>query len=563
MPNSTSSNRKNILIQARIRKYHGLTVLLFVLNVISALMFIISYNHMAYDDRYNLTDVHRYAINGISVDSIKAHINPAGPTSYIWMAMAVRLFPENELRSARAAILLSWLLLGAMILIGAHRTRFAASWYSAFFVTLAFPHAVSATALVLTEGPALLFAILGSLLWIEFLSQPTFNLSQEPLGIASGFLVGLAITCRQYYLALLLAAVLFVVYRWRQRPSQATVIWVLPSVLALTASGLPVLLLALLWKGFSSPGMVSGSSYANWRAAVGINFYRPVVAGFYVALYSLPLTFPAMLFLRPKQRWRALLVAFLGAFGAVHFMSTLLQPGPFNSLVGTLSRMPRSQSLFFGLIAGATICNFVGVSMLLWEKRAALLSCPPVIFSIFVILFFIAEQVGVQGNIPFYDRYVIQVAPFLGIIAFGLLPELNLTRVLALGVMSVTSEDKAHVLTALGKAAKEMRSKLGESGSTVRKYDIPLEPAKPALLRGTAEGRTNCAIAPVSRKSISFRLPTTRKSPGTLKKPRRPASCGYRPIPASGNRMFTWRVRSIRSSARMKRSSNRRRRQSV
>ena len=46
----------------------------------------------------------------------------------------------------------------------------------------------------------------------------------------------------------------------------------------------------------------------------------------------------------------------------------------------------------------------------------------------------------------------------------------------------ITSEDKAHVLTALGKAANEMRSKLGESGSTVRKYDIPLEQATTSSL---------------------------------------------------------------------------------
>lgn len=442
MPDTTSmvTATTSILSQTRIRKYYRLTVILFVLNIVSASLFIISSNRMVYDDTYNLADVHRYAVNGISVDTIKAHVNPAGPSSYVWMAMAARLFPQDELRSARAAVLLSWLLIGVVILIGAYHTRFAAFWYSAFFVTLAFPHAVSAMALVLTEGPALLFAILGSLLWIEFLSQPTFNHNQEPLGIAAGLSVGLAITCRQYYLALLPAAVLFAVYLWRRRPPQEKAAWILPTALSLTAAGLPVLLLLLVWKGLSSPGMVSGGSYANWRAAVGMNFHRPIIAGFYVALYFLPLTFPAMLALRPKQRWRAGLVAGLGGLGAIHFMSTLLQPGPFNSLIDALSRIPRGQFLFFGLIVGVTIYNFTAVSVLLWERKATVLSYPPVIFSIFVILFFIAEQVGVQGNIPFYDRYVIQVAPFLGIIAFGVLPDLNLARILILGAMSVLGQ---------------------------------------------------------------------------------------------------------------------------
>jgi hypothetical protein len=437
MPDPTSGSSTITLEQIWIGKYYRLAVLLLVLNVISALLFIIFVHGMAYDDRYNLADVHRYASDGLSADTIRAHINPAGPTSYVWMAAAARLFPENELRSARAAVLLSWLLLGAGILLGARRTRFAAFWYAALFVTLAFPHAVTAAALVLTEGPALLFAILGTLMWVEFLSQPTFNLNQEPLGIAAGISVGLAITCRQYYLALLPAVVLFFVQQRRQRPRRARSVWILPTMLSLIAAILPVLLLAIEWKGLSSPGMVSGSSYTNWTATVGVNFHRPIVTGFYISLYCLPLTFPAMLRLRSQQGWRVLLVAVLGGLGAIHFMSSLLQPGPFNSLVGTMSRMPRGQSLFFGLIAGAAIYNFVAVSMLLLEKRTTLLSCPPVVFSILVIIFFIAEQVGVQGNIPFYDRYVIQVAPFLGIIAFGLLPELNLARLLSLGAMSV------------------------------------------------------------------------------------------------------------------------------
>jgi hypothetical protein len=418
------------------RKYYRLAAVLFLLNAVSALLFIIFVNRMAYDDAYNLPDVHRYAHQGVSVDSIRANINPAGPTGFIWMALVTHFFPGDELRSARAGILISWLLLGAGILICARYTSFPSLWYSAFFVTLAFPHAVTATALVLTEGPALLFAILGCLLLIEFLSMPTYNLNVVPLGIVAGVSIGLAITTRQYYLTLLPAAAFFALNQWRKRSPQARTAWVLPSTLSLACAMLPVLLLVLVWKGLSSPGMASGSSYPNWRATVGVNIYRPIVASFYIALYSLPLTFPAMQRFRPAQRWPALLVAGLGGFGATHFILNLLQPGPFNSLIGTLSQVPRVQALFFGLVVAATIYNLVAVGSLLWEQRTILFSCPAVVFSILVIVFFVAEQLGIQGNIPFYDRYVIQLAPFLGIVAFALVPELNLVRLLALGATS-------------------------------------------------------------------------------------------------------------------------------
>ena len=41
----------------------------------------------------------------------------------------------------------------------------------------------------------------------------------------------------------------------------------------------------------------------------------------------------------------------------------------------------------------------------------------------------------------------------------------------------ITSEDKGHVLAALGKAARELRGKLGESHKTISKLDTPLEQA--------------------------------------------------------------------------------------
>jgi eukaryotic-like serine/threonine-protein kinase len=46
-----------------------------------------------------------------------------------------------------------------------------------------------------------------------------------------------------------------------------------------------------------------------------------------------------------------------------------------------------------------------------------------------------------------------------------------------LGREQITSEDKSHVLAALGKAVTSLRSKLGESLSTVQKYDAPVEEA--------------------------------------------------------------------------------------
>src|SRR2546425_9665146 len=152
-------------------------IVLFAANVISVVLFIGLVNRPAYDDPYNIFDVHNYATRGLSVGTLLSQRNPPGPTSFLWMAAGVRLLGGDELRDARIANLMSWLLLGAGVLIGAKYSNSPQLWYGALLVLLVFPHTLEATATILTEGPALLFAVAGILAWTEFASRP--NRSEE------------------------------------------------------------------------------------------------------------------------------------------------------------------------------------------------------------------------------------------------------------------------------------------------------------------------------------------------------------------------------------------------
>jgi len=108
------------------------------------------------------------------------------------MAAGVRLLGGEELRDARIATLLSWVFLLVGILVGARFSSFPQIWYGALLAALVFPHAVTATATALTEGPALLFATLGALTWIESASRPTATPSVLLLGILGGLSMGIA-----------------------------------------------------------------------------------------------------------------------------------------------------------------------------------------------------------------------------------------------------------------------------------------------------------------------------------------------------------------------------------
>jgi hypothetical protein len=415
-------------------------ILLFVLNVISAALFIGFVNRPVYDDSFNIFDVHNYAAKGLSADTLLSHRNPPGPTSFLWMAAGVRLLGGEELRDARIAILVSWILLAAGISIGARYSRFPQLWYGALLATLVLPHAVEATATLLTEGPSLFFAVLGALAWTEFATRPSVTPGILFLAMLGGLSMGLAVTCRQYHLALLPAAALFALHEWRGLAVKEKRQWAVRVILSLAFAAIPVLLMVLVWRGISSPGMATGTSYDHmWKATVGLNLSRPIVVAFYTALYLVPLTFPAMFRLKTSHRRGALLIAALGGAVIAYFNTLFLQPGPLNSFIRFASRLPHGGTVVFAAIAIVVLYNAASVCLLLWEQRHSLSSCAPAVFALLVVVFFVAEQIGVGGNLPFYDRYVLQLAPFLGLIAFTVLPRLTPLRLLALAGLSVLS----------------------------------------------------------------------------------------------------------------------------
>jgi len=420
-------------------RFIRLAWVLLILNAFSALLFIGIVNRPVFDDSNNFPDVSRYAKDGVSVSSVRKHINPTGPTSFIWMAIAVRFIGGSSLRDARIAVLLSWLLLGIGLFIGAHYSSFPNLWYAALIVSLAFPHTLTATATVLTEGPAFLFGTLGVLLWLESAVRPKFTAWTGLAGVIGGFLMGLAVTSRQYYLALLPAAALFAIYKIRQSSSADIKNRSASFFLSLLAAAFPVVVLVLVWKGLSSPAMVSGASYGAWKSKVGLNLWRPFVAIFYITIYLIPLTFPAIPLLPSRFRRGALLCAVLVGTAAGLFHSSLLQPGPLQSLTHFGGKLPGGEFILVSLFAVAATYNAIALGSLILEKRATVFSSDHVIFAFLVVMFFIAEQIGVGGNIPFYELYVLQIAPFLGLIAFGLLPQLTTSRIAAIASLSVVS----------------------------------------------------------------------------------------------------------------------------
>ena len=399
------------------------------INILSAVLFIALVDRPVYDDYLHTFDLQNYATRGLSAASLLQHKNAPGPTAYLWMATGVHLLPGSELRNARIAILASWILLAAAFLVAARSSAFPEIWYGALLAVLVFPHSVQAAATLLTEGPALLFAACGVIAWIRFLPSAAKTTGPLALGILGGVSMGVATTCRQYYLALLPAAALFAGYHLLKLPAEQRLRSSLKVSFSLFAACVPVALLLLAWKNIASPEMVTGTAYHHTATAlVGLNLSRPIVAGFYVAIYLLPFTFPDMVRLTGWRFRVAAVSAVLVGAAVSYFNSFFLQPGPFSSSIQMVSRARGTRLILF-LFASIVIFNALAVLSFIWNRRVLLGSRPPVCFALLILVFFVAEQVGVGGNHPFYDRYVLQVAPFLGLIVFSLLPRLTLARV--------------------------------------------------------------------------------------------------------------------------------------
>lgn len=407
--------------EAQTTRYGQITALLLILNTLSAILFIVLVNRPVFDDKNNSPDAIRYATDGVSKNTLVQHINPAGPGSYIWMSLPAR-FLGSELWVFRSAVLAAWVILGIGVYTFVRCTRGPDYLYACLLLPLVFPHAAVASATVLTEGPSLLFAISGSLFWAYGMSSvaPTFR--QFASAVVGGMCLGLAVFCRQYFLALIpamgLTAGLIVLTRGLPRPSW----WVLLA-LSFVCAILPSIFLVLIWGGFTSPGMVEGVSYhGRWSAATGFNLTRPVIAGFYTAVYLLPLTFPAVFRLTKRQHLCAAMLALL-AFGAVLVIRfDLLQWGPLKSGLDAFGRRFGHEQLTLALLTSVAAYNFYAVCATSMEKWRRVINCPYLSFSISFLLFFLAEQIGVGGNIQFYERYMLQPAPFIGLLAFGVIP---------------------------------------------------------------------------------------------------------------------------------------------
>jgi hypothetical protein len=285
------------------------------------------------------------------------------------------------------------------------------------------PYLPLASATILTEMPSLLALTLGAFLWLNGLSGTATPdwLSSAKL-ISGGALVGISITGRQYYLAALPAMAIAFSTQWvERRPSYRTLATPVVAI-SLVVVVLPIVVLSWAWGGLTSPGMQANVSYKDFSAALGINPVRPITALLLIGIYAFPIlllqhggsipyssVLPAALL--------ALVVTLLVPHNTLWCI-----PGTQN-LCGPVSGLhiyasARSTILVLAYNGFASFIGFCGVFLLgrtVWLACVANTGIVQAAFAGSFLGFFVVGQLFVGGNIPFYERYILQIAPFIGL----------------------------------------------------------------------------------------------------------------------------------------------------
>jgi len=165
-------------------------------------------------------------------------------------------------------------------------------------------------------------------------------------------------------------------------------------------------------------------SYSNYTAAIGINLLRPINAVLYIGIYMLP-----VLVFQPNSGIRVPRILVLLALVMAGLLAISVPEGnlwcgpesdascgPIKWLYDILSaRSANLARAYNGIGASAGCAGLFLLIRAIWSDRAAIIETPGVVLALAFLAFFLVEQLFVGGNIPFYERYILQIAPMLGL----------------------------------------------------------------------------------------------------------------------------------------------------
>jgi hypothetical protein len=368
-----------------------------------------------FDETYHLTDIYRYINLGINRETIYAQTTPTGPATHRWAALWGKLF-GSKLSTLRLSIWICWIAI-CLIFYKLFKQEHKDKLLFSFLFLFTNPYASCLSGLVMTEA----FGLMAILAGVYYLQKSSYNPTDYFSLILCGLCMGIAIVSRLYYICIIPCLAVCMLYMYRNN-SYSRDLFIKLSLLLLFAIA-PLFILYTIWGSITPPLFNKGEVFRNSKIYLGVNLLRPLSALLYVGIYC----FPFFLIFNPKlliKKWPFWPIAFLVSFFVTY-----------NVYLWRLERVHTGTGLIDALVTFAykingtvgTLAYFIsvcvaamGVLLLIHKSLISLKTHVSVIalFSYTLVLFFIIQQSFVSGQTPFYDRYLIQIAPFLGLITF-------------------------------------------------------------------------------------------------------------------------------------------------
>lgn len=384
---------------------HKHLLIVSLITIFSSIILSFQSNIQVFDEAFHHQDIARYYGQALTVANLQQHVCANGVVSHIIPGLLQKIIPVHALYLARMYNIAC--LAACIILVFLYKNKYPLLAFG-LIATLCNPYALMCSSCFMTEFPSLLLVLLG------------FILILEKKFVALGHvLVGMAIISRLYYLALIpalfVAQMATIPFKMEAIMSKKQEIFKIGLYLLLSLA--PVAALYVVWGGLTPPKLMDMSQQYS---GIGLNKNRFIVATIYLGLYLAPFV---LLINKPIKsllpNWKILGIIMAMALLIIHFVPhifNLTQREFSTGGVFALYSFFLNQNLYLAkAFAAAVVFLSFGNLYILYQNKPRHQGFIPQLAMAFVF-FFIFQQMFVQGDIGFYERYTLTAAFFYGML---------------------------------------------------------------------------------------------------------------------------------------------------
>jgi hypothetical protein len=373
--------------------------------------FLVFQHKAIYDEDFHLIEIQNFFKNGLNSQSLSQYATESGIFAHFIASRFIYLIP-NALLAARLS---SFLFLSVFSWFFLFKVKENQAYYFAFLFFISNYISFHLGAIFLTETTAFCLAFISIYNLGKYLENPKIAFA-----LISSICLGLAMISRFYLMALYPTILCFILIKAIfEKKSKGEI---LVSLFVFSSSIIFLAILVFQWEGITPPAFKI--RYPEFDSGVGFGIIRPIISLLYVGIFALPIIVLSQRF-KIKSYFKEILISIIITVIIYIYIPNLWDtsgiPNHSTGIVDFVLDAVRSISPIVYHIANFFF-QFLGVMGLLIISKSIFekfdFKSNKLLFSLLFMFFYTLEQAFVSGNVAYYERYLLLVYPFLGIIIF-------------------------------------------------------------------------------------------------------------------------------------------------